>query len=240
MNSHDVEMLYDEGPVFVVRKPAGLLTQAAAGIDSMEVRLKAFLKAREGKTGNVYLGVVHRLDRPVSGAMVFTRHVRACRRIADQFAMRTVQKTYWACVQGRVESAEGTWTDRMRKVPDEARAVIVDEDDPKGREAVLHYRTMGETKHGSWLSITLETGRMHQIRLQAGSRGHAILGDELYGGTLPFGEQFEEKRLRGIALHARRLGFRHPMNQEPVDVVAPLPASWDDLGLPEELLAAER
>jgi len=232
MNPHPVEILYEEGPCLVVLKPNGLLTQAPAGIDSMEVRLKAFLKARDGKTGNIYLGVPHRLDRPVSGAMAFARHVRASRRISDQFQMRTVQKTYWACVAGFVEPAAGTWHDHMRKIREEARAEIVGEDEDRAKPAVLHYETLAQTPRGTWLSIQLETGRMHQIRVQAASRGHAILGDTMYGSEVEFGEQFEDPRKRGIALHARRLGFRHPMTQAPVDAVAPLPEAWDTLELP--------
>ena len=239
MNLPNVDILYEQGPCLVVLKPAGLLTQAPAGIDSLEVRLKAFLKARDGKTGNIYLGVPHRLDRPVSGAMVFARHVRASRRISDQFAMRTVKKTYWACVSGRVEPAEGTWEDSLRKVPGQARAEIVDAESGEGKSAVLHYRTLSETAHGSWLSITLETGRMHQIRIQAAARGHAVLGDAMYGSEIPFGEQLEDVRLRSISLHARRLGLRHPMTQEPVDVEAPLPAAWDTLELPVDKVTAE-
>lgn len=238
MNPPPVEILYEEGPCLVVLKPNGLLTQAPAGIDSMEVRLKTFLKKRDGKTGNIYLGVPHRLDRPVSGAMTFARHVRASRRISDQFATRTVTKTYWACVSGRVEPAEGTWEDHIRKVPNQARAEIVTAESGDGKPAVLHYRTLGETPHGSWLSITLETGRMHQIRVQAASRGHAILGDAMYGSEIPFGEQFEDTRHRAIALHARELGFRHPMNQEPVDVEAPLPENWASLDVDFEQVAA--
>lgn len=239
MSSSPVEILYEEGPCLVVLKPTGLLTQAPVGIDSIEVRLKTFLKARDEKKGNIYLGVPHRLDRPVSGAMVFARHVRASRRISDQFAMRTVQKTYWACVSGRVEPAEGSWEDFIRKVPEQARAEVVTEESGDGKRAVLHYRTLGETAYGSWLSITLETGRMHQIRIQAASRGHAVLGDAMYGSDVAFGEQFEDVRRRAIALHARRLGFRHPMTQEPVDIEAPLPEDWDTLGLPTDAVSPE-
>lgn len=84
----------------------------------------------------------------------------------------------------------------------------------------------------TWLEVELETGRTHQIRVQCASRGHAVIGDSQYGSTKPFGEQFEDERLRGIALHARQLGFNHPMTNEPVDVVAPTPPAWDALGLP--------
>jgi 23S rRNA-/tRNA-specific pseudouridylate synthase len=97
---------------------------------------------------------------------------------------------------------------------------------------VLHYRTRGHTPHGSWLEIELETGRTHQVRIQAASRGHPVLGDTLYGSQIPFGEPFADERLRAIALHARSLEFRHPMTQELITLTAPLPDAWRSLGLP--------
>jgi RluA family pseudouridine synthase len=225
-------ILHLSGPCMVFCKPAGLLTQAPPGIDSLEARIKAWVKQREQKSGNVYLGVPHRLDRPVSGAIVFARHSRAARRISKQFEDRSVHKTYWACVEGSPEPAAGTWHDRLRKVPSQPRVLVVDESDPGGRTAVLHYRTLGRWAGGSWLEIELETGRNHQIRVQCASRGFPVLGDTLYGGRLPFGRQFDDERLRSIALHARGLAFNHPMTREPVAVAAPVPEDWRPLELP--------
>lgn len=222
----EIEILYESGPCLVVNKPPGLLTQSPQGIDSLEFRVKEFFKRRENKPGKIYLGVPHRLDRPASGALVFARHVRAARRIAEQFEARTVRKVYWAWVQGQVTPAEGTWEDFIRKVPDEPRAEIVSRDQPEGRLAVLHYRTLESQPWGTWLQIELETGRFHQIRLQAAQRGHPILGDVLYGSAMLFGIQHEDTRLRAIALHARTLGFLHPMSHKPVSVEAPLPEAW--------------
>lgn len=231
MEPADIEVLYHCGPCLVVNKPPGILTQAPAGIDSLEQRIKAYLKAQEKKTGNVYLGVPHRLDRPASGAMVFARHVRAARRLAEQFEARTVQKIYWACVEGQVSPERGTWEDHVRKIPNQAQAEIVPTDHPEGRIAVLHYCTLGVSPWGTWLEIELETGRMHQVRVQAASRKHPLLGDSQYGSTVPFGPQADDPRLRVVALHARRLAFRHPMTHEPVEITAPLPSAWDALGL---------
>ena len=225
----DFEILYEQGPCLAVAKPPGLLTQAPPGIDSLEARIKSFLKHRERKQGKVYLGVPHRLDRPASGAMVFARHVRAARRLSEQFERRSVRKVYWACVEGHLEPDEGTWTDLVRKVPDEARAEIVDSNHPDGRIAVLHYRTLDTGPWGSWLEIELETGRTHQIRIQAASRGHPVLGDAQYGSGVPFGPQPADLRLRAIALHARCLGFENPKTREGVVVEAPVPDSWKEL-----------
>ena len=215
-----LEILYDSGPCLVVNKPAGLLTQAPAGIDSLEVQVKAFYRQREQKEGNIYLGLPHRLDRPVSGAIVFARHVRAAQRLATQFENRTVTKVYWAVVEGDVQPDEGTWTDHLHKRHGMAQSIVVPADDPRGKLAIMHYRVLARVGSTSWLEIQLETGRTHQIRVQAASRGHAVVGDSQYGATLPFGEQFEDERLRAIALHARQLGFNHPMTSEPVDVIA--------------------
>jgi 23S rRNA pseudouridine1911/1915/1917 synthase len=228
-----LEILYDSGPCLVVNKPVGILTQAPAGIESLEVRVKAFYRQREQKEGNIYLGLPHRLDRPVSGAIVFARHVRAAQRLAAQFENRTVSKVYWAIVEGDVQPDEGTWTDHLHKRHGMAQAIVVPHDDPRGKLAVMHYRVLARVEEvGTWLEVQLETGRTHQIRVQAASRGHPVVGDAQYGLTQPFGEQFDDERLRAIALHARQLGFNHPMTGEPVDVIAPLPSTWREVELP--------
>jgi 23S rRNA pseudouridine1911/1915/1917 synthase len=234
-----LKILYESGPCLVVNKRAGLLTQAPVGIDSLEQQVKAFYREREGKEGNIYLGLPHRLDRPVSGAIVFARHVRAAQRLATQFENRTVTKVYWAVVEGDVQPDEGTWTDHLHKRHGMAQSIVVPSDDPRGKLAILHYRVLARLENpigkSTWLEVQLETGRTHQIRVQCASRGHAVIGDSQYGATQTFGEQFEDERLRGIALHARQLGFNHPMTKELVDVTAPLPPDWEGLELPREL-----
>ncbi len=248
----ELTILYERGPCLVVLKPAGILTQAPPGIDSLELRIKRFLQVREGKQHNLYLGIPHRLDRPVSGALVVARHVRAARRLSEQFEARTVQKRYWALVSGRFDddpaldqklaptigdqsayparlptlAPSGTWTDFMRKVPDEPRSEIVDSASLEARKAILHYQVRAAQVAATWLEIQLETGRTHQIRLQAAHHGHAILGDELYGSPLAFGPSSLDPRERWIALHARRLGFRDPMTGEAVEIDAPLSDAW--------------
>lgn len=225
-------ILYDEGPCLAVAKPTGLLTQAPPGIDSLERRVKEFLKGAR-PLERVYLGVPHRLDRPVSGVIVLAKHARAARRLAEQFEGRLVRKVYWACVEGAIDPPQGTWEDFVRKVPDVAQAEVVPEGHPDGRPARLHYRVQAIAPWGTWLEIELDTGRMHQVRLQAASRGHPVLGDALYGSQVPFGAQHEDWRLRAIALHARSLSFRHPTTDAPVKLEAPLPQPWADLGLAE-------
>jgi 23S rRNA-/tRNA-specific pseudouridylate synthase len=256
-----LDILYDSGPCLVINKPSGLLTQAPAGIDSLEVQVKDLYRQREQKEGNIYLGLPHRLDRPVSGAIVFARHVRAAQRLATQFENRSVTKVYWAIVAGDIQPDEGAWTDHLHKRHGMAQAIVVPEDDPRGKVAVMRYRVLGHlhiadpsrvgaadldpSRLGeptprpeggamcSWLEIELETGRTHQIRVQCASRGHPVLGDVQYGSTIPFGQQFDDQRLRAIALHARELGFNHPMTGEAVDITAPLPPAWREFDLPK-------
>ena len=197
MNEAGFEILYEEGPCLVVCKPPGLLTQSPPGIDSLEGRIKQFLKQRDAKPGNVYLGVPHRLDRPASGAIVFARHVRAARRIAEQFAYRRVEKVYWACVEGCVSPDEGTWRDQVRKIPDMAQAEVVAADHPDAREAVMHYRTIARFDWGTWLEIRLETGRMHQCGFSVPAEAMPCWATN---GTAarPFGIPYEDRRLRAM------------------------------------------
>ncbi len=228
-----LDVLYDDGPCLVVNKRAGLLTQAPEGIDSLELEVKAWYREREDKPNdaNLYLGIIHRLDRPVTGAIMFARHQRAAQRLAKQFEQRTVNKIYWALVEGQIEGDEGTWRDHLHKRHGMAQAIVVADDDPRGKHAVLHYRVLARYESSTFLEIELETGRTHQIRVQASSRGHAVLGDSQYGSTTAFGPSVECERDAAIALHARTIGFRHPMRDELVTIEAPLPEYWPDVGV---------
>lgn len=224
--NQDFDILYEDGPCLVVCKHAGVLTQAPPGIDSLEVQIKDFLKRRQGGTEDVYLGLPHRLDRPATGVMIFAKDYRTTRRLGQQFEKRKVHKVYWACAQGRIAPDTGTWEDFVYKIPGVPRAEVVGQDHPQGRKAVLHYRVLTAADWGTWLEITLETGRTHQIRVQAASRGHPLLGDAQYGSTAPFGPQDEDLRLRPIALHARSLTFRHPVSKDKITIAAPPPPYW--------------
>lgn len=233
-SGEEIGVLYDDGPCLVVNKPAGVLTQAPAGIDSMEVRIRDFYRRREGKPAdaNVYLGLPHRLDRPVSGAIVFARNERAAQRLSAQFENRTVDKTYWAVVSGEVAPDEGTWQDYLHKRHGMAQTAVVESTHPAAKHAVLHYRVRWREGGLTWLEVTLETGRTHQIRVQAASRGFPVVGDWQYGSQAEFGEPGLHERDRPIALHARQLVFRHPMKEETVDITAPLPGAWGAFEFP--------
>jgi 23S rRNA pseudouridine1911/1915/1917 synthase len=225
------EILLEDACCLVADKPGGLLTQAPLGIDSLEFRIKRLLQERGQPGAEVYLGVPHRLDRPVSGAIVFAKTRKAAQKISLQFERRFVEKTYWALAAGHVEPTRGTWTDHLKKVYGQPRTMLVDASDPTGQQAILHYRVLRHLTAATLLEINLETGRTHQIRVQCAARGHPLLGDELYGGTDRFGPWHDDERERLIALHARSLRFRHPTTKMDILNVAPLPASWAEAGV---------
>lgn len=224
-------VLYEDNHCLAVAKPGALLTQGVPpGIVTLEGLVKSYLKERYHKPGNVYLGIPHRLDRPVSGVVVFARNTKAARRLAEQFQSRQVRKVYWALVErsdrGDVPPAEGEWEDWLLKVKEEARTECVTAQTPGARQAVLRFRRLGEWAEGAALEIEPLTGRMHQIRVQTARRGWPIRGDQLYGARLSFGPPAELPRERLIALHARSLTFLHPIRYEPITVLAPPPADW--------------
>jgi 23S rRNA pseudouridine1911/1915/1917 synthase len=227
-----LDILYEDNHCLAVAKPAPLLTQGVPpGIPTLEAMAKAYLKEKYHKAGNVYLGIPHRLDRPVSGVVVFARNTKAARRLAEQFQQRQVRKVYWAAVEGEVEPAEGTWEDWLLKVAEEARAERASAETPGAKRAVLRYRRRQAGAGWSLLEVEPETGRTHQIRVQAASRGWPVCGDLLYGARRPFGPPAELPRDRVIALHARSLTFLHPIRYEPLTVTARLPEAWQELGL---------
>jgi 23S rRNA pseudouridine1911/1915/1917 synthase len=222
-----LEVLFEDNHCLAVCKPAGLLTQGVPpGLPTLEALAKEYLKERYNKLGNVYLGIPHRLDRPVSGVVLFARSTKAARRLAVQFQQRQVVKMYWAFVEGHVHPDRGTCEDWLTKVPEQARSIPTSEVDPEARLARLSYRCVGVVEGGSLVEDRPETGRMHQIRVQFAARGWPIVGDQLYGSHQPFGPAVELERDRAIALHARSLTFLHPIRYEPIEVVAPWPASW--------------
>jgi 23S rRNA pseudouridine1911/1915/1917 synthase len=235
MSMHPLTVLFEDNHCLAVAKPAGLLTQGVPpGIPTLEAQAKAYLRERYHKSGNVYLGIPHRLDRPVSGVVLFARNTKAARRLAEQFQNRQVAKLYWAAIEVPPSNSPlhetGTWEDWLRKLPEQARTEVVPEGTPGARHAVLRFRRLQEFASGALLEIQPETGRMHQIRVQAAHRGHPVWGDVIYGSRRTFGPPPALPRDRLIALHARRLTFLHPIRYEPITVEAPLSDIWRELG----------
>ena len=221
-----LNLLHDDGLCLVLNKQGGVLTQAPPDVDSLEFRLKRWFREQNPEAKKIYCGVPHRLDRPVSGAMVFCRNQEGTRHLSGQFQYRSTEKVYWAIVAGDAFPESGTLTDFMRKLPDQAKSEVCDETHPDAQLALLKYQTMARGMGLSWLKIRLETGRTHQIRVQTSSRGWPILGDALYGSGHEFGPQAVDLRARWIALHARSLTFEHPTLAKRMTIEAPLYEPW--------------
>ena len=210
-------VLYLDNHLLVVVKPAGLLAQGdATGDPTLLTWGKAFLKEKFDKPGNVYLGLVHRLDRPASGVMVLARTSKAAARLTEQFRQRRPEKNYLALVEGRLAGA-GTCEDHLVKESRQVRVVRADY--PKAKRAVLRWRAVATRDGLTLLDIALETGRAHQIRVQLAHRGHPLVGDIRYGAT-------RELDGRNLALHAYRLTIEHPTRREAMTFEAPPPATW--------------
>lgn len=222
------QILLEDGPLLAVNKPAGLLTQGVpSGIPSLEAWVKAYLKQRYAKPGNVYLGVPHRLDRPVSGVVVFARNSKAAARLAEQFRLRQVRKWYLAITAGVPSPAEATLEDWLLKDPQRAHVTVTSANTPGARQAVLTYTTLATRPKRALLRVELLTGRMHQIRVQFASRGWPLWGDVQYGGP-PL-----ESTPAAISLHAEQLELKHPIRYDTLRLRSPLPAYWEDWGFSE-------
>jgi 23S rRNA pseudouridine1911/1915/1917 synthase len=221
-----MHVLFEDHHLIAVSKPAGVMTQAPAGVPSLEAEVKAYIKDKYAKPAGVYLGIPHRLDRPVSGVIVFCRNTKAAQRVAEQFQQHRVTKVYWALVEGAVAGDAGEWRDFVRKVGDQARAEVVAPDAEGAKEAVTAWRVLRRDADTTLLELTPQTGRMHQLRVQAAAHGHPVLGDALYGSTRPFGPPAELARDRVIALHAKRLVIEHPFRKVPLELEAPVPDYW--------------
>ncbi len=224
-------ILFEDHHLLIVNKPAPLLTQAPPNVPNLEALVKAYIKGKYAKPAGVYLGVPHRLDRPVSGVICFARNTKAAQRVHEQFHEHTVRKTYWAAVVGHVTPDTGRWDDWIRKVPDESRTVRAEPDEPGAKHATLDYRVLRAVTGGTLIEFQPLTGRMHQLRVQSAWRGHPVFGDAAYAESPPFGPPAGEPRDRVIALHARRLELIHPFTKERLVVEAPLPDYWQPLGL---------
>jgi 23S rRNA pseudouridine1911/1915/1917 synthase len=224
--SEPLMILFEDAHLVVVAKPAGLLTQGRPGGEpTLEAAVRGHLAPEA--PGACYLGTVHRLDRPVSGVTLWAKTPKAARRLAEQFAGREARKQYWAVVAGTPAAGAGTWDDWLgAEDAGQAAVRVVRPADPRARRAITRYEVAPARllpPGAAWLRLWPETGRTHQLRVQAAARGLPILGDVVYGSTAPFP--------RGIALHARRLTIRHPLRLHPMTFEAPVPASWTEAGI---------
>jgi 23S rRNA pseudouridine1911/1915/1917 synthase len=219
-----LEILYEDNHCLALNKPAGLLTQGdATGAPSLIEAARADLKTRYGKPGNVFLGMVHRLDQPTSGVIVFARTSKAAGRLSAQFRAGTVEKVYWAVVEGVCPQDEGEWTDWLWKDQERNVVRVVPAGSDGAREALVRFRVLEREARTTTLELRPVTGRSHQLRVQVASRGLPILGDRKYGASRQIMALDGHPR---VGLHARRIAFTHPTRPEVIEVVAPVPADW--------------
>ena len=197
-----INIIYEDNHLLVVEKPINIPVQADDSHDlDFLTMLKDYIKKRDNKPGNVYLGLVHRLDRPVGGIMVFAKTSKCASRLSEQVRTRALKKTYYAVVLGKLED-KGTFKDYLLK---DTKTNIV-KVDKKGKEAILNYKLIDYKDNLSLVKINLKTGRSHQIRVQFSSRGHALYGDNKYNKSAKVGEQ--------ISLFAKSLELIHPTTKE--------------------------
>jgi 23S rRNA pseudouridine1911/1915/1917 synthase len=212
-----LHVLYEDNHCLAVVKPPGLLTAGdRTGDVSLVDQVRDYLRAKYKKPGNVFVGVVHRLDRPVGGVVLFARTSKAAARLAEQFRSGRVEKVYQAVVEGRVTERAGQLVDQLVKDHETNVVRRVKETDLHARMSRLSFRRLKSDPSTTLLEIRPTTGRSHQIRVQLSAAGHPILGDRKYGSKRRFAD--------GIALRAVRLTFEHPTTKLPITVEAP--ADW--------------
>ena len=223
-----LHVLYEDNHLLAVAKPPGLATMGVpAGKPSLLEVARSYIKEKYQKPGNVYLGIVSRLDAPVTGVVMIARTSKAAARLTEQFRAGDVEKLYWAVVESRPEPSHGRCIDWVRKDERHRRMHIAAASHPEAKEARLRYRAITDVSRGSLLEVLLETGRKHQIRLQLAHRGWPIVGDRKYGAQVTMAE--------GIALHALQLKLTHPVLKTELTITADVPRAWRELGvLPEK------
>lgn len=219
MKSDTLEILYEDNHLIVVNKPPLIATMGVAADEpSMVTIVKDYIRKRYSKPGNVYLGVVSRLDSHSCGVLIFARTSKAASRLSEQFRNGTVAKTYLAIVEGFVDGDQGEMTDWMTKNEKAQRMEVCPATASKAKEARLRWKKLGTHASTTLLEIELITGRKHQIRVQFSSRGMPILGDRKYGS---------DSRFSGIALLAKSVSLLHPVQKCPVTFSVEPPGPWE-------------
>lgn len=211
-------VVYEDNHIIVVNKTASEIVQGdKTGDTPLSEMVQQYLKEKYNKPGNVFIGVTHRLDRPVSGLVVFAKTSKALARLNDMFRNGEVKKTYWAIVKERPEELEGELVHWLVRNEKQNKSYAYEKEKPGAKKAILHYKTIGHSQNYHLLEVDLKTGRHHQIRCQLAKMGCPIKGDLKYGSprSNPDGS---------ICLHARRVKFIHPVSKQEIDLTAPVPS----------------
>ena len=211
-------VVYEDNHIIVVNKTASEIVQGdKTGDTPLSEMVQQYLKEKYNKPGNVFIGVTHRLDRPVSGLVVFAKTSKALARLNDMFRNGEVKKTYWAIVKERPEELEGELVHWLVRNEKQNKSYAYEKEKPGAKKAILHYKTIGHSQNYHLLEVDLKTGRHHQIRCQLAKMGCPIKGDLKYGSprSNPDGS---------ICLHARRVKFIHPVSKLEIDLTAPVPS----------------
>ena len=217
-------VVYEDNHIIIVNKTASEIVQGdKTGDTPLSETVKQYLKEKYQKPGNVFVGVTHRLDRPVSGLVLFAKTSKALSRLNEMFKRGEVQKTYWAVVKNRPPQEEGTLSHWLLRNEKQNKSYAYDKEKPRSKHALLDYRLIAASDNYYLLEVNLKTGRHHQIRCQLAKMGCPIKGDLKYG--------FARSNPDGsICLHARRIAFVHPVSKENITIEAPLPPSFKMFG----------
>ncbi len=221
-DSKNLQILYEDNHLIILNKRIGDIVQGdKTGDIPLSEIVKQYLAEKYNKPGSAFLGVVHRIDRPTSGIVIFAKTSKALNRLNKMLVDKTIQKTYWAVVQDRVELTESTLVQYLKKNEKNNKASVYDTETEGTKKAVLHYKVIKYLDKYTLLEIDLETGRHHQIRSQLAHLGHPVKGDVKYGFKRPNADA-------GIHLHARKVSLVHPVSKELLVIEAPLPddALW--------------
>jgi 23S rRNA pseudouridine1911/1915/1917 synthase len=210
-------VLYEDNHLLIVNKACGEIVQVdKTGDLSLEESLKLWLKDKYNKPGNVFLGVTHRLDRPVTGVVIFAKTSKVLPRLNELFQKGEIHKTYWALVKNPPKQTEGVLENYLVRNEKQNKSYAYDTEKPDSKKAILHYKLIGKSDTYYLLEIDLKTGRHHQIRCQLAKMGCPIKGDLKYGFD-------RSNKDGGISLHARYIEFIHPVSKIQIDITAPLP-----------------
>jgi 23S rRNA pseudouridine1911/1915/1917 synthase len=219
MSSNVLDILYEDNHLLAVNKPAMLPTMGVSDDrESLLAIAKDYLKQKHQKPGNVYLGIVSRLDAPVTGVVLLAKTSKAAARLTEAFRLRRVEKKYLAVVEGELAARTAVLQHYLRKDERHRKVHVTHDACADAQLARLTYQVIATIEGMSLLAIELDTGRKHQIRVQLAKIGHPIVGDRKYGSRSALNA--------GIALHSHRLELEHPVKHEPLKIEAPAPAAW--------------